>query len=189
MGNTLAKLSDEELARLFSDRKESEKAFREFYSRSSRSVFAYCLKVLHDRDDAGDVFQEIYTTFFNMLKNGTVIEKPMNYLMRITRTRCLNFKRDQAARKRDSTISFDENYMAHTETTDEMINRNERKEIFEKALAGLPDNYRDAFLMRIYNGLEYKDIAEIMGEDETTVRNLLFRARKKMKEFIALYMK
>ena len=188
MGINFAKLTDEELAELFSAADKSEKAFKEFYSRHSRGVYAYCLKVLNDRDDAGDVFQEIFITFYNTVKNGKVLQKPTHYLMMIARTRCLNFKRDRLSAHKQDTVSFDEEYMAHTESTAEIVERNEKQAILDKALQSLPDIYREIFVLHLYNGLKSKDIAEILGLDETSVKNKLFRAREKMKDFVALYM-
>lgn len=189
MSKALAKLSDTELAKLFADEKKSEEAFKEFYSRYSRAVYAYCLKVLRNRDDAGDTFQEIFTTFFNVVKDGKILEKPMHYLMMVARTRCLNFIRDSKVARRQDMLAFDEGIMVAHNSGNDMLERYEKKEILDKALALLPDAYRDIFVMRMYNGLEYKDIAEISGETEINVRNKVYRARQKMKELVALYMK
>ena len=58
------------------------------------------------------------------------------------------------------------------------------KVLLEQALAQLPENQRSIVLLRDYEGYAYKEIAEILKMSETQVKVYLFRARKKLKQYL-----
>ncbi|MGB1207232.1 MAG: RNA polymerase sigma factor [Chitinophagales bacterium] len=58
------------------------------------------------------------------------------------------------------------------------------KVLLEQALAQLPENQRSIVLLRDYEGYAYKEIATILKMSETQVKVYLFRARKKLKQYL-----
>ena len=182
MAKSIDKYSDNELYyMLASDKKTSEKAFAELYSRHSARVYAYCRRFLGNKEDAQDVFQETFMRFIDSTKHERIMTNVPAFLLKIARNLCVNIKR-----KGKNPISFEE-YMAHED--DSSNNNNELLKLIKMALEILPDEYKDIFVLREYDGLSYQDITEITGLPLSTVKIRIFRAKQKIREILEPYMK
>jgi len=180
-----SKYSDSELTALLIEKKSiAEPAFAELYSRYSRKIYAYCLKVLGNKEDASDVFQDTFVRFYNSAKQRNIDGNIAGYIITIARNLCLNYKRD---RKELDTF---EDYMSpsRNETQDQM-DSSEQMELIQSALNKLPIEYRDAFILRQYQGYSYQEISDITGDTSATVKNRVWRAKEKIKALLAPFLK
>jgi RNA polymerase sigma-70 factor (ECF subfamily) len=159
---------------------ESEKAFMELYRRYSGRIFAYCRRFLGNREDALDVFQDTFIRFFESAKQERTMTNVPAFLLRIARNLCLNFKRQS---RKMTTI---EDYMQY-ETYENNSSRDELMELIKIALAELPDDYREAFILREYEGMTYNEISEFLGISLALVKIRIFRAKQKIREILAPY--
>jgi RNA polymerase sigma-70 factor (ECF subfamily) len=177
-----SELSDDTLYRLLSDKKEiAEKAFAALYNRHSQRVWAYCLRFLGDRETAQDVLQETFTRFFRSVEQEKKIGNIPGFLLRIARNLCLN-----QTNNIQETVPFeDEAYYSPDDSGD----RKELIELIKKALKYLPEDYREAFVLREYEGLTYQEIADLTGESMSNVKVRIHRARAKIKDLLAGYEK
>lgn len=185
MKNKYSTYRDEELSlMLCGSNDKAERAFAELYSRYSRKVYAYCLKVLGTQEDAGDVFQDTFIRFFNSAKQRPLTGNIGGYIITIARNLCLNYKRD---RKQHEPF---EDYMnlSQNETQEEMDTQ-EQLELIQTALDKLPIEYREAFVLRQYQGYSYQEISDITGDTSATVKNRVWRAKEKIKSLLAPYLK
>ena len=179
--NKIGALSDKELAALFSDNERCEIAFAELYSRYSQRVYAYCLRVTGDHDDAGDIFQETFLHFFNAAKKLEAVDNVKGLIFKIARNLCLNFKRD----KKNNVSIDDLQFLSEEDTSD----RQEMLNLITMALDTLPFVYKEAFILRQYQGYSYKEIAEISDDSIPAVKNRVWRAKEKIKQILAPYLK
>ena len=80
MGRIFGKYSDMELYKALREKKPmAEAAFSELYSRYAQRVFAYCLRVMGNHDDAQDIFQETFIKVINTLRAGAYNEEGKFY--------------------------------------------------------------------------------------------------------------
>jgi len=174
---------DTELFALLSgDPKSKESAFTELYTRHSSRVYRYCRYILADSDAADDVFQETFIRFLHSGEKATNVSNVPAYLLRIARNLCLNAKRDDKS--------------AHSEVIEDLeipmedktVEMAELGRLIEMALALLPEEHREAFVLQEYNGLSYKEIADVTNVPLTTVRNRVVRAKKKLREILTPYL-
>ncbi len=63
--------------------------------------------------------------------------------------------------------------------------RNQLRQLLEKAVSGLPDAFRTAFVLHEVDGLPVDDVADVLGIPAATVKTRLFRARRKLQEALA----
>jgi len=66
----------------------------------------------------------------------------------------------------------------------------EKKELLElitKAMETLPEDYKEAFVLREYEGLSYQEIADLTETSLSTVKIRIFRAKQKIREILAPY--
>ncbi|WP_027093635.1 RNA polymerase sigma factor [Cohnella thermotolerans] len=59
--------------------------------------------------------------------------------------------------------------------------RNEKVTMVREAINNLPEKQRSALILREYDGLDYQEIASILGQTVSAVKSLLFRARASVK--------
>lgn len=173
---------DEELFSMLSakDKSESEKAFLELYNRYASRVYSYCSRILDNKEDARDVFQETFIRFYESAKVERMMTNIPGFLFRISRNLCLNFKR---TRRQNVTI---EDYM-HFEEYSKSHEKDELLGLIKVALTGLSDDLREVFVLREYEGLSYAEISDYLGISIALVKVRIFRAKQKIREFLAPY--
>lgn len=102
------------------------------------------------------------------------------YLLRIARNVCLNEKRAKR-----SPVSIDD---VEIPTYDTPYEKTELLQLISTALELLPLQYREAFVLREYDGMAYAEIADIVGITEETARIRVFRARDKIRQILKPYL-
>jgi RNA polymerase sigma-70 factor (ECF subfamily) len=70
---------------------------------------------------------------------------------------------------------------------DEMVIKQELKELVHCAISKLPPDMRVVIIMRELDGMSFKEIATITKQPEGTVKSTVFRARKKLRELLRPY--
>ncbi|MCB0711575.1 MAG: RNA polymerase sigma factor [Ignavibacteriae bacterium] len=182
MSDNFSRYSDSRLfALLREEPKTKDQAFAELYARHSSRVWLYCLKIMGDRQSAEDMFQG---TFLRFLQSATVEREMSNvpgFLLRIARNLCLNAKQ----KMRPITTSLEE---LELPVEEHPVEARELERLVSTALDLLPEEHREAFVLQAYNGMSYKEIAEMIDRPVTTVRNRVVRAKKKMREILAPYL-
>lgn len=169
-------------ALLMAKSNEREKAFAELYSRYSQKVYLYCSKVMGNRQDANDLFQETWMKFHNAaVKAEVVVENVGGYLFRIARNLCLNKKRSQ----QNIHVTFEEFYGSTHDTTYE---QKEFNELLNRALDLLDVDYREAFVLHEIEGLPYDEISVITGDTVAALKNRVWRARKQIRQFLSPFL-
>ena len=181
MKQRITAYSDEELfARLhFAD--EAEAAFSELYRRLGQRMYAYCVRVLGDIRLAEDIFQEAMLKFYRAGQAGTEVKNVAGYLMQTVRNLCLNGKRDRKA-----TFSF-EDFDLHTPSGAARYEAEELAQLVASALELLEDEYREAVVLREYDGFSYQEIAALTGCTEVNARTRVFRAKQQLRTILQPY--
>ena len=154
-----------------------------------------CRKMMSRPEDAQDLTQEILLAVY---QNIGKLEEPKafwNWLNRITATRCMN-----ALTRTHVDLQFAEDEEGHSvldnlEETDEQsipdkaIDNAETARMIDEIVSNLPEAQRLSTLMYYYDEMSIKEIAQIMGVSENTVKSRLNLARKSIKEKVLDYEK
>lgn len=184
MASQFQKYSDPELfALLRGSKSEAEAAFTELYNRYSPRIHAYCFRVVDNSQQAEDLFQEAFVRLFQSAKTERSTSNIAGYLMTITRNLCLNYKRDK-----HETVSLESiDFMLRDESND--YEKSELLNLISTALELLDFEHREAFVLREYDGLSHDEIATLTGATISNVKSRIFRARQKIKDILAPYLK
>ncbi|MBN1448817.1 MAG: RNA polymerase sigma factor [Bacteroidetes bacterium] len=173
-------LPDAELFyRLKGEKEVAEAAFSELYARHGGRVYAYCLRFLANRDEALDVYQETFIRFFECAKQDREMTNVPAFLLKIARNLCLNTRRDK---KR--TVEFEDYQKLVQPSSPE---KSELLQLITTALEMLPDDYREVFVLREYDGLSYAEIADVVDSSLSNVKVRIFRAKQKIREILSPY--
>ncbi len=179
MAYNLEKFSDNDLYNLLSNGgKESEFAFLEIYRRYSGRIYAYCRRFLGNKEDAMDVFQDTFVRFYHSSKEVRQMSNLSAFLLRIAKNLCLNYLRQK---KQSLEV---EDYMSHIDIENQN-DTNEMLKLIHDAINQLPDDYREIFILREYQGMSYNEIAQHLNISLSLVKVRLFRAKEKLREILA----
>ena len=177
MFESWGKYTEQELFEMIKKKdKIAEKAFSEIYLRYSDRIFNYCQKILGSYQDAKDVFQETFVSFYQKADKLELQNSIGAILFKIARNSSINYNRQ---RKIFSEISEDILAVNNHE--------NENKEIIEminKALEMLPFHQKEAFILRHVQGLSYEEISKITMTNPGTIRNRVKRAISTLQEVL-----
>jgi RNA polymerase sigma factor (sigma-70 family) len=145
------------------------------FERHARQIYNYCLHQLSSREEAEDAVQTTFMNAFRGLKRGVVPEAEQAWLFKIAENVCLSRRRSSWRRGRvESPNDFEvlqEIVPSRGSRADELIG-------LEDALEAMPENQRRAILLREWQGLSYREIADELAVSQAAVETLIFRARR-----------
>jgi len=167
-----------------------ESAFNELVCRYDRNVLALTLKYVNDRDDAKDIYQEVFLRVFRGLKNFKFKSEFSTWLYRITVNVCLTFiksgKKQSMVRINSDMENDDIDYIAgsddETNSPDELLSRNEFTDNVKEALEKLSPKQKMIFVLKHFEGYKIREIASMIGCGEGTVKKYLFEANHKLRD-------
>lgn len=162
---TLHELADEALVRLYIQGNNS--AFDILLKRYEKKVFSYLLYSVKNQELAEDLFQDVFIKIVVRIKNGQYAEngKFASWLMRIVHNHLIDHYRTTPSEK---VISNDSSEVDLFNNADIAINENREQEMIDQQtlkevkdlIAKLPDSQREVLMMRVYDELSFKEIAE-----------------------------
>jgi RNA polymerase sigma-70 factor, ECF subfamily len=158
-----------------------EDAFRSFYDRTARSVWAYLSRTTGDNRLADDLLQEAYYRF---LRAGSAFDNETHrrhYLFRIA----VNLVHDHRRRPRfDRLPAADERNHPQTQSGEEAADRAAERIDLGRAMARLSTRERDLLWLAYAQGSSHEEIAASLGLKTTSIKSLLFRARRRLAAFL-----
>lgn len=152
-----------------------EDAFRAFYERNARGLWAYLARVSGDRQVADDLLQE---TFYRFVRAGVCHESESHRRSSLFQI-ATNLARDSGRRirKRGDHIPLEEENLVGSASTVGAVT--ERTDL-TRALARLKASERKMLWLAYGQGMSHREIAGALGLKEASIRLLLFRARGKL---------
>jgi RNA polymerase sigma-70 factor (ECF subfamily) len=148
-----------------------EKALNLFGNDMLRLAYSY----LKNRDDAEDMVQE---ALIRLMQKQPVFEdekKEKSWLLMVTANLCKDLLRSSEKKK---NIALPERF----DIAQEEQSADDNAEAVLTAVLGLPEKYRSVIHLYYFEEYSTKEIAEIVGKNESTVRSLLKRGREKLKK-------
>ncbi len=174
--------SDEELMVFIN--KGKEKAFNEIYLRYSRKLFLFFYQKLYqDNNRAEDFLQDL---FLKIIEKAELFDHTKNFsswIYSIAYNMCKNEYRNNA-RKKEKTLELNIEEFKNDTTSSIVINNEDDFLLFKKNLNNelekLDDKHSVTFTLRHQDNMSIKEISEIIGCSEGTVKSRLFYATKKL---------
>ena len=159
-----------------------EDAFRAFYERTARPVWAYLRRITGDAQLADDLLQEAYYRFFRASADHHDETHRRNYLYRIA----TNLARDQVRKHRhgyDVALpgEGDPDQLRDDGTT---AHRAHIRMDLGRAMSQLGAMQRQMLWLAYAQGSSHDEIAQVVGVNTGSVKSLLYRARRKLAELL-----
>lgn len=171
------------LLRIVEDRELVERArggdvesFNVLVSRWERKLYNYLLRLTSNREDALDLSQEAFLKAFQNLKSLEEADKFASWLYRIAHNTAFSKFRGDQRRGAGETDAWPEGD-AETglpRTGDKRVHPLELELMVERALERLPDDQREAILLKVHHGFKFTEIAEIQSCPVSTVKSRIY---------------
>jgi RNA polymerase sigma-70 factor (ECF subfamily) len=151
---------------------------------------SYCLYYMGEQAAAEDAFQEVFSRAYTRREQLRETKALKSWLLLITRSVCLNLLRTSKFTPKFVSIDEDSESETHYQPRELSVQPNDSlvaDDILKQALARLAPIYRDAFLLREFEGYEYEEIARMTETSVMNVKVRITRAKKRLRTLLAPY--
>lgn len=156
-------------------------AFEELYRQHSGRLFSLAVRMLGNQADAEDQLQEIFLSAHRKLESFRGEAALGTWLYRLAMNQLLDYVRSRAARTGQLTDGLDDATLLADAGGHRLAERAIDRIDLERALAELPDGCRAAFLLHDVEGLEHKEVSEVLGIAEGTSKSQVHKARLRLR--------
>lgn len=155
-------------------------AYKMIVKRYMKQAYYTALGLVHNPQDAMDLSQEAFIKAFRNIKHFQV-EKPFfPWFYRVMKNLCLDHLKKK---RRIEEIPLDEARVIPEEREDR-----EMKEVLWKGIKELPVEQREIVLLRYFQSLSYREIAQVTGKPLGTVMSSLYYSKKRLKGLLGKYL-
>jgi RNA polymerase sigma-70 factor (ECF subfamily) len=160
-------------------------AFHELVELYKKKVYYLALDMTGNHHDAEDTSQEVFMKAFSAMKSFRGDAKLSSWLHRITVNACIDRTRKRPLQlvELDAKENFD--VVASDRNPEEIVQEKSMQGVINTALNTLPPQQKSIFILRHYNDLMLREIAEVLQISEGTVKAQLFRAIRKLQKQLA----
>jgi RNA polymerase sigma-70 factor, ECF subfamily len=172
-------------------------AFDVLLAKYRKPIVSFMFRMVRNQAVAEELAQEVFLRVYRSRETYRAEARFSTWLYRIATNLGVNHARDTRHERTASTVYLDEpdsetgstpDVPDSTPTAESNMLRRERLNAIRQHVMALPERQRIAVLMHKYEGLDYKQIGEVLKLSESATKSLLFRAyqtlRVKLKEFI-----
>ncbi len=172
-----------DLLRRLRDPAAERMAFRELVKRYQERLYWVIRRMVHSHEDTNDLLQEVFIKVWKGLPSFNGHSSLYTWLYRIAVNETLGFLRREKwrhlVRLNDPAQVARRRLRASVETDGEAVLQQ-----LHEALLQLSPQQRAVFNLRYFDDLPFKEIAQIMGRSESTVKVHYHLARKKVEEIL-----
>lgn len=162
---------------------KDRRAFETLYQKSSAQLFGVVLRIVRDRELAGEILQESYLKIWHHAGDFRPERaRPMTWLGSIARNQAIDQLRRQAARPQG--VAMDELYWLTDETggPQDQADQEHRSQQLHHCLAQLEGEQRRAMQLAWFQGLTHEELAERLERPLGTVKSWLRRGLQRLKQ-------
>jgi RNA polymerase sigma-70 factor (ECF subfamily) len=160
-------------------------AFEELYRAHSGRLYSVALRMVGNPADADDLLQEIFLSAHRKLESFRGESSLGTWLYRLAVNLCLDYLRSRTGRAIQVTDPLDDEPGLPDRGSRGLADQTVTRMDLERALAQLPVGCRTAFVLHDVEGLEHREIGEIMGIAEGTSKSQVHKARLRLRGLLS----
>ena len=161
--------------------------FAEIFSVYYKDMVMFAFSFTHEIRDAEEIVQDVFVKLWEEHEKINITVSLKSYILKTIQNRCIDWHRHKKIVNNHSTYIID-NSPLYEYDTDNYILRSELEERIEKAIANLPEKFKESFEMNRFEGLKYKEIADKLNVSIRTVEVRISKAlellRKSLIDFL-----
>jgi RNA polymerase sigma-70 factor (ECF subfamily) len=168
-------------------------AFDVLLQKYRKPIVHFMFRMVHNQAVAEELAQEVFLRVYRSRETYRAEARFSTWLYRIATNLGVNHARDTRHERSASTVYLDEtdatpDVADATPSAEANMLRRERMNAIRQHVMSLPERQQTAVLMHKYEGMDYKQIGEVLKLSESATKSLLFRAyqtlREKLKDFV-----
>ncbi len=167
------------------DKAELDARFSELYRSHLRDVYSYAYYRVGNHHDAEDLTEQTFLQAYRHFERALAESdgRPLRpWLIRIAHNLAANLYRDRS--RKPQTAIDDTTVLTTAHTTEDLV---EGRDELQRILAGiehLPEDRREALIMRFSLGMDNREIARAMGRTDGATKVLIHRAIRQLEEIV-----
>lgn len=159
----------------------------EIVERYQRRIYTLCVRILADADAAEELTQETLIKALTGLEKFDGRASLSTWLYRIATNACYSRMRSDRVRSR-GRVTWPEigepEGIRGVQQQDDPLDARQRRKLVASALDQINPEHRVVLVLRDVQGLEYEQVAEVLGVPMGTIKSRLFRARAALREAV-----
>jgi RNA polymerase sigma-70 factor (ECF subfamily) len=174
-----------------------EAGFNFLVGKYHRPIIHFLFRMVQNQAVAEELAQEVFLRVYRSRESYRAEAKFTTWLYRIATNLAVNHARDTRHERASKSVYLDAadedtgttpDVADDEPTVEQHLMREERMAAIRKHVMALPERQRMAVLMHKYQGMDYRQIGEVLKLSESATKSLLFRAyqtlRDKLKDFV-----
>ena len=160
-------------------------AFSSLYKAHLRDVYSYSYYRVGNHHDAEDLTEQTFLQAYRHFERAQRESqgRPLRpWLIRIAHNLAANYYRDRS--RRPQTTIDDAGTLPELHTTERLVEDREDLNRILECVRRLPDDRREALIMRFALGMDNREIARALGRTDGATKVLLHRAIRQLEELV-----
>jgi len=191
----LSAMSDAEI--MLRVREGDDSGFEYLIQKYHKPMIHFMFRMVHNQAVAEELAQEVFLRVYRSRQSYRAEAKFTTWLYRIATNLGVNHARDTKYERAAQNVYLDQpdpetgttpDVADLTASVEQELVKDERMRAIRQHVLALPERQRSAVLMHKYQGLDYKQIGEVLKLSESATKSLLFRAyqtlRERLKDFV-----
>ena len=159
-------------------------AFEEIYKRHHRRVYAVCLRMLQNPNEAEDLTQDVFIQLYRKIGSFRGDSAFTTWLHRMTVNQVLMHFRKRTVKYEKTTEEGETPVQMVPGTSNPERMRIVDKIAIDDAIEQLPAGYKNVFVLHDVEGFEHEEVARILGCSVGTSKSQLHKARLKLQKLL-----
>ena len=158
-------------------------AMRTFYARHRIPLYRWLLRIVRNETVAEDLLSDVFLDVWRQAASFEGRASVSTWLLAIARYKALSARRARVDTELDERITS--TVADPADSPEAALQEKRRRELLRKALAKLSPEHSEVIDLVYYHGKSVREVADIVGVGEATVKTRMFYARKKLADLVA----
>lgn len=158
-------------------------AMRTLYARHRVMIYRWLLRLAGDQTSAEDLLSDVFLDVWRKAASFEGRSSVSTWLLAIARHKALSARRRRTDMELDKELA--PTVVDPGDNPELVLQKKSRENLLRHCLAQLSPQHSEVIDLAYYHGKSIKEIAEIVGINEATVKSRAFYARKKLAQLVA----
>ena len=164
------------------DQDNQEKIFIESFSEYGDAIFRFCMMKVSNVELAEDMTQEVFTRYWQYVRDGKTMTNTRSFLYTIANNMAKDWYKKKKSYSLDEKMEYGVMLKDNSAGPDIMA---EYQEVLQ-TIKDLEEKDREVLMLKYVEGLDPKDIAEILNETANAISVRLNRATKRLQQKLGI---
>jgi RNA polymerase sigma-70 factor (ECF subfamily) len=159
-------------------------AMRTLFARHRIPLYRWLLRIVRDETTAEDLLSDVFLDVWRQAASFEGRASVSTWLLAIARYKALSARRSRVDSELDERIAS--TIADPADNPEAVLQKKNRSEVLRDSLATLSPEHGEVIDLVYYHGKSVKEVADIVGVGEATVKTRMFYARRKLASLVAV---